>query len=191
MACCFILFFSLTIYLQLLWISTELQVKAMLMMMMMMIIMPSTHLLMWVRGSCCWIKKILKQNWISMWGLDVLFLVFFQTGGVWSSRESRARGIEGREMACHLGMPRTAAFEVDQNWGRVMRGVGKHCSWPWRIRLSGMKGRWQATGKWSPTQSVSLFMITSFFFFFLMCCSQQDTSSSAFNGAQFSHNFSN
>jgi hypothetical protein len=23
------------------------------------------------------------------------------------------------------------------------------------------------------------------------CCSQQDTSSSAFNGAQFSHNFSN
>ncbi len=184
------LFFSLTIYLQLLWISTELRVKAMLMMM--MIIMPSTHLLMWVRESCCWIKKILKQNWISMRGLDVLFLVFFQTGGVWSSRESRARGIEGREMARHLGRLRTAAFEVDQNWGRVMRGVGKHCSWPWRTRLSGMKGRWQATGKWSPTQSVSLFMITSFFFFFfLMCCSQQDTSSSAFNGAQFSHNFSN
>jgi hypothetical protein len=60
--------------------STELRVKAMLMMM--MIIMPSTHLLMWVRESCCWIKKILKQNWISMRGLDVLFLVFFQTGGV-------------------------------------------------------------------------------------------------------------
>jgi len=53
-----------------------------MLMMMMMIIMPSTHLLMWVRGSCCWIKKILKQNWISMRGLDVLFLVFFQTGGV-------------------------------------------------------------------------------------------------------------
>jgi hypothetical protein len=50
----------------------------------------------------------------------------------------------------------------------------------------------QVTSYWEviPTQSVSLFMIT-YFFFFLMCCSQQDTSSSAFNGAQFSHNFSN
>jgi hypothetical protein len=66
-------------------------------------IMPSTHLFMWLRESCCQIKKILKQNWISMQGLDVLFLVFCQTGGVRSGRESRARGIEGREMACHLG----------------------------------------------------------------------------------------
>jgi len=125
-ACCFVFFFSLIIYLQRLWISTELWVKAIII----IIIMASTHLLMWVRESCCWIKKLLNQNWISTWGLDVLFLVFCQTGGVWSSRESRARGIEGRETACHLGRARTTTFEVDQNWGSATRGVGKHCSWP-------------------------------------------------------------
>jgi hypothetical protein len=45
-------------------------------------IMPSTRLLMWLRESCCWIKKILKRNWISMPGLDVF------VSGVLSNRWS-------------------------------------------------------------------------------------------------------